>query len=141
MNGIKWLLDTNFIIGLLKADVGTLDLASTHEIDIRYCGYSVISRMELLGFPGLGSSEESIISEKLASLVYVPLSRPIEDEAIRIRRKRRVKLPDAIIAATGIIHGAELLTHDKALLALLKSEALALRQEGGKRYRVDSPHS
>lgn len=38
------------------------------------------------------------------------------DETIRLRRKNRIKLPDAIIAASALIHGAVLLTNDQAYL-------------------------
>jgi len=39
---------------------------------------------------------------------------------IRMRRTRKLKLPDALIAATAIHHGLELLTLDEALLAVAK---------------------
>jgi hypothetical protein len=124
MTGIDYLLDTNFLIGLLKNDPDTLALLAGSVIDAERCGFSSITRMELLGFPGLDSDEERVIVAKLAQLNYLAVTPLIEDEAIRLRRSYRIKLPDAIIAATALVYGAELLTHDKALRNLLDNDSL-----------------
>jgi predicted nucleic acid-binding protein len=42
----------------------------------------------------------------------VPLTEEIEEEAIKIRRDVKLKLPDSIIAATAVKLGAVLLTND-----------------------------
>lgn len=129
MNGIDYLLDTNFIIGLLKEEPKTMKMlaGAGSVIEVERCGFSSITRMELLGFPGLASDEEKVIAEKLSQLNYLGVTPLVEDEAIRLRRRYSIKLPDAIIAATSLVHGAELLTHDKVLRNLLHaySEALA----------------
>jgi predicted nucleic acid-binding protein len=39
--------------------------------------------------------------------------------AISLRRTRQVKLPDALVAGTALHHGLELLTLDRALLAIV----------------------
>ena len=54
-------------------------------------------------------------------MVYFPLTSAIEDSAISLRRQRKVKLPDAIIAATASVHSLELISADKDLCALVKS--------------------
>ena len=125
MNGIEYLLDTNVIIGLLKSDPDTLALIGDRPIDAGCCAYSAITRMELLGFPGLTPSERSLILGKLAQLVYVPISLAVEDEAIRLRCAHKIKLPDAIIAASALLLGAELLTHDRNLSRVLTLETPA----------------
>lgn len=78
--------------------------------------------MELLGYPGITHGEERLITGKLGQLIYLPLIGPVEDEAIRLRRRYKIKLPDAIIAATALISETELLTLDKALDAVFKAE-------------------
>ncbi len=55
--------------------------------------------------------------------VKLAISSPVEDVAIELRRSRKVKLPDALIAATALHHGLELLTLDAGLLAVVKSTA------------------
>jgi predicted nucleic acid-binding protein len=44
----------------------------------------------------------------------------VEDHAIQLRRARRVKLPDALIAATALCHGLQLLTLDMGLLSVMR---------------------
>ena len=121
MSGLKYLLDTNFILGILKLTPVVLKKVSSIQMLAAECGYSTITRMELLGFPGITREEESIIRQKLAHLVYVPLTAAIEDVVIDLRQIRIIKIPDAIIAATAFCTGAELLTLDARLLAIVKS--------------------
>ena len=78
--------------------------------------------MELLGFPGITSAEEVLIQAKMASLIYLPITSAVEDMAISLRRTRRVKLPDAIVAASALEAGAELLTFDHQLQSLMAVE-------------------
>lgn len=50
MNGIKYLLDTNFILGILKSNPLLLAEASSRRLLAGECSYSAITRMELLAF-------------------------------------------------------------------------------------------
>jgi predicted nucleic acid-binding protein len=119
MSGIKYLLDTNFVLGLLKATPEVLALAQSRDVLVSSCAYSAVTRMELLGYPDITPHEERLITERLDQLGYLPITLAIEDLAITLRRTRRVKLPDALVAATAIHHQLELLTLDKALQTLL----------------------
>jgi len=51
MSGIKFLLDTNYILGLLKSQPVVLEELALRQIGIGECAYSAITRIELLGFP------------------------------------------------------------------------------------------
>ncbi len=117
MSGIEYLLDTNFILGMLKSSPQVIERLQVKPIRARQCAYSAITRMELLGFPEMGLAEEQLIKDTLSQLHYLPVTRSIEDGAIQIRRSRRAKLPDAVIAATAVEHGLELLTLDAGLQA------------------------
>lgn len=46
---------------------------------------------------------------------YLSVTRAVEDIAIDLRQARKVKLPDAVIAATAICAGLSLLTLDNHL--------------------------
>jgi len=119
VTGIEYQLDTNIIIGLLQRHPDTLALIHARRIITNQCAYSAITRMELLSFPTLGVEEETTVQVLLARMVYLPVTIEIEDVAIALRRRHRIKLPDAIIAATAKVHHLELLTLDKGLLKLL----------------------
>jgi predicted nucleic acid-binding protein len=121
-NGAKFLLDTNYILGLLKSSPNVLADVSARELHLSQSCYSTITRMELLGFPGIEEEEANLIEERLDRLVYLPLTDAVEERTIAIRRSRNVKLPDAIIAATALVHGLQLLTLDKKLLSVMAKE-------------------
>jgi predicted nucleic acid-binding protein len=121
MSGIKYLLDTNYILAILKSEPVVLAEVAQRGLSISACAYSAITRMELLGFHGMSGHEEAIILGKLARLTYLPLTQAIEDVAIALRRTRKIKLPDSVIAATAICAELELLTLDKHLLAVTQT--------------------
>ena len=115
MSGIKYLLDTNFILGLLSARPEVLSEIATRNVLVSQCAYSAITYMEILGFHDIAAEEELLIRQKLSRMSHLPISRDIEDVAISLRRTRKIKLPDAVIAATAIAESLTLLTMDKHL--------------------------
>lgn len=119
MSGIKYLLDTNFILGILKRTPEVLEVLRAKHLTSDQCAYSAITRMELLGFPGITSAEEQLIRSTLNRFKYLGISFEIEEAVIGIRRTRRAKLPDALIAATALCHDMELLTLDAGLQATI----------------------
>jgi predicted nucleic acid-binding protein len=58
MNGARFLLDTNFIIGLLKGHPAIAELVRERGMVLAECTYSSITRMELLGYPGITGEHE-----------------------------------------------------------------------------------
>lgn len=119
MNGIEYLLDTNFILGMLKSTPEVLDQLTARQLTADQCAYSAVSRMELLGFPGITHEEDALIRLRLSMFRYLAIDSVIEDRAIALRRTRRVKLPDALIAATALSHGLQLLTLDVGLQVVM----------------------
>jgi len=118
MSGIKFLLDTNIILGLMKSSPEVLALLRPHGLTARQCAYSVITRIELLGFPGITPEEDTLIRQRLEKFTCLALVPAVEDVAILLRRTRQVKLPDALIAATALSHGLTLLTLDQGMSAV-----------------------
>jgi len=111
---VKLLLDTNVILSFLKKTSDGVDLPSLlsqHE-----CFTSVIVKLELLKYPDITPYEENAVNEFLQLLPIIALSQPIESETIAISRSTKLKLPDAIIGATAIVYGAEVVTCDAHFL-------------------------
>lgn len=79
---------------------------------------SVVTEMELLSYPDISDSEENAVRSFLRDVTLVNLNENVRQVAIQIRRTHRLKLPDAIIAATAIVLDAELLTNDNQLLQI-----------------------
>jgi predicted nucleic acid-binding protein len=116
MSGIKYLLDTNVVIGLLKGHVPAIALAEQSALSLNQAAVSQITRMELLGYPKLTDEEDRGIRIFLAACQVRLLDERIETEAIRLRRSGVFKLPDAIVAATAITGGLRLLTLDQGMV-------------------------
>ncbi|RJP25729.1 MAG: PIN domain-containing protein [Candidatus Omnitrophota bacterium] len=111
MTDVHFLIDTHIFI-LLFNDRLAVSLPQGKF------GCSIITEMELRSFPKLTFEEDTFICERLAKLTIYGIDDAIKEKAILLRRTTRLKLPDAIIAATAIIHHAILLTNDKELHAI-----------------------
>ena len=121
MNGIDFLADTNFLIYLLEGRVETEIFA-----DFSFA-VSFITEIELLGRKGITESEKQIIQELLDSCFVIDLHPTIKSKAIWLRQHYKVKVPDALVAATAYYSGLPLLTADKGF-ALLPDLDLYLLQ-------------
>lgn len=133
MNGVDILLDTNVIIGLLKSYPPAVTLVRDRRLDLAQCAYSSITRMELLGYPDITEAEQREITDMLGKLTRYGVTLAVEDAAINLRRQRRIKLPDAIIAATAEVFDLELLTLDENLAKVV---APIPREEDGSADQI-----
>jgi predicted nucleic acid-binding protein len=77
-----------------------------------WAGYSAITRLELFGLPGLKDEEENKILELLKPFPEISVDSKIIDRAIRVRKAKRIKVPDAIIAATALEKECSLITRN-----------------------------
>ncbi len=115
MSGLKFLLDTNIVIGLLSRSAPVTALLTQKQVVVTECAFSAITRMELLSFHGLNGTDRQTIEALLKRMRYLPITAEIEDLTIAHRQQHRGKLPDAIIAATAVHHQLTLLTLDESL--------------------------
>jgi len=92
------LFDTNIIIYLSKREL-ELDAFVTHESHLYI---SVITYLEALGFPFRSKQEEQTVRTICNQFETIGLDDDIVDKVIAIKQNKKVKLPDAIIAATAI---------------------------------------
>lgn len=120
MSGIKFLLDTNVVIGLLKGYSPATEIAEQAGLTLSETGVNQITRMELLGYPKLNDQEEAQIRTFLAACQVCLIDEAVEAEAIRLRRTSLFKLPDAIVAATAMTRRLKLLTLDQTMLGRLQ---------------------
>lgn len=93
---------------------------------------SFITEMELLSYPLLRAEDTAEIIDFLADVTVLELSPAIKQAAIRLRSEHRLKLPDAIIAATALCLPAQLLSNDVKLVNLtcVSVKSLALKDVG-----------
>jgi predicted nucleic acid-binding protein len=103
---VRALFDTNILIDYL----GGVD-AADRELS-RYTGkaISAITWMEVL--VGAKPEEEAALKTWLLAFEVIGLDGAIAERAVTIRRKRRIRLPDAIIWATAQIHSLLLVSRN-----------------------------
>lgn len=107
MNGIDFIADTNALLYLLSGNPCMKPYLSS------YIGLSVISEMELLSFSGITAFEEKRIRSLIQDCHVLFLTENVKNKTISLRRTYKIKLPDAIIAATAIENDFQLITADK----------------------------
>lgn len=100
------LFDTNIIIDYLNGE----EQAKKEFAAFPKKLLSGISYMEVL----VGAAQDAeVIKHVLASVFdIIWLNQTIADKAIEVRRKYKIKLPDAIIMATALVHEAFLVTRN-----------------------------
>ncbi len=105
---IKYLVDTNIIIYHINGDATATDWLKSHRNEL---AVSVISKIEVLSYP-FDREEEALVLRLLNQFELIHLSDAIIEATIRLRRQRKIKTPDAIIAATALVHGLSVCTRN-----------------------------
>ncbi len=108
MNGNKLLLDTNILIYLSKGDISLSDFAKGNDSLF----ISAITIMEVKGFKFKSLIEEAMINTMCDKMGHVYIDDAIVKEVIRIRKQKKMKLPDAIILGSAIVYDQILVTRN-----------------------------
>ncbi|MBF2014526.1 MAG: type II toxin-antitoxin system VapC family toxin [Rivularia sp. T60_A2020_040] len=109
---MRYLYDTNIFIYYLAGESIVDSLFAEDFLNLHDILTLPIVRIELLSFSGLSEDEEQSIKDLLSQFSSVPLSREIEEQTIELKRRYKIKLPDAIIAATALNQDAFLVTRN-----------------------------
>lgn len=120
----KYCFDTNILVALFSGEI------EYKLIEAQIIYISIITEMEFLAFDKLGKSELALFREfkELVTTVYLDEnSTKLKNLAIDIRKNYKLKLPDAIIAATALINNATLVTNDKAFSKINKLKTLTIK--------------
>jgi len=74
---------------------------------------SVITEIEALSWVSQDKTKERLLKQFVSDATILALSPEIVTECVRLRRSRKIKTPDAIIAATALVHDLTLITSDQ----------------------------
>lgn len=106
--GTRYLIDTNIIIDFSENRLPLNAKPFLAEIIDKEPNISIINKIELLGFSLVTS--EIIEFTDVANIIN--LTEDIANQTIKIRKKHKIKLPDAIIAATALAHNLTLISRN-----------------------------
>ena len=121
MSGDSIVVDTSLIINLFNGIEEVQDLLTGRTLFV-----SIISEIEVLSFSGLSITEKDLLRDFISKCHVVDIEPAIKELTIAIRAKSKVKLPDAIIAATAIYYDLPLFTMDKGFKRLDDLQAVIL---------------
>ena len=74
---------------------------------------SIVTEIEILGVKEMKETEIKIRETVIEYCQVIPISNSIKKKAIELKRKIKIAVPDALIAATAIEGGFTLVTADK----------------------------
>ena len=104
--GKKYLIDTNVVLDFMGNKLAPKARIALSKIIDDEINLSVINKIELLGF--------SIVEQDLIEFVgcsnICTMDDDIVEKTIDVRRVFKIQLPDAVIAATALIHNFTLVT-------------------------------
>jgi len=99
-----YLLDTNAIINYLDASLPVAGTQLLNTIVDDEPMVSIITKMETLGFYFNSAEEQTTMETFINGCTILDLNNDIVNKTISIRKSKKIKLPDAIIAATALVY-------------------------------------
>ena len=111
--GIKYLWDTNTVIYYLQQQFSPLpekfiDKLLEEESPI----ISAITEIELLCWKTATEEDLAVLNGFINDSLVIELEKAIKLKTVEIRKSHRIKLPDAIIAATALVYKLTLVTRN-----------------------------
>ena len=96
---------------LVDTDIFVDHLRGAHELlpGRHRLFYSVITRAELFA----GTTATEVVTRLLSAFRELPVDRAVAERAGRIRRESGLRMPDALVAATAVVHGLGLTTRNR----------------------------
>jgi len=96
----KYLIDTNILIYYFADAIPHKEVTIVEEIFKESFGISIITKIEFLGWGKHTKEGYEKAKEFLGYAKTIQLNNKIAELSIELKRKCKIKLPDAVIAAT-----------------------------------------
>jgi predicted nucleic acid-binding protein len=119
MSGSNLLVDSNILIYLLNGDHTIESILEESTVFL-----SFINKIELLSFQNTTSRQQEIIEEIIHNTTVIQSNDYIIEVAIQLRKKYKLKTPDAIVLATSVFLEMPLLTADARLFKIKEIEII-----------------
>jgi len=111
--GIKYLWDTNTAIYYLQRQFSPSAEQFMDSILQEYQpSISAITEIELLCWKTASESDLAVLKDFIEDSVVFELEKEIKLKTAELRKTNKIKLPDAIIAATAVVRNLTLLTRN-----------------------------
>lgn len=109
----RYLIDSNVISSYFSELYPEEGMGFITNIIDQKPNISIITEIESLSWVNPDKNKEAIVKMFIEDCNILSLSREVASICVKIRRSRKIKMPDAIIAATAIAHKLTLITRDR----------------------------
>ena len=126
MSGIKFVLDTNAVYFLFQGKLKETKIIS----DLKTISISIITELEYLSNKELTAKDKSLFEDLKAEIIVKYITDKdvnLLNRIILIRKKYKLKLPDAIIAATTMENNATLISSDAAFSKIFNLKFILIK--------------
>ena len=108
---MEYVVETNVLIDYVANRFSAVQLERLDDLFDKALNVSIITKIESLGFNGSDFEMNKMLLLFNVSNVF-PLDNNIADRTIEIKKVVKIKTPDAIIAATALVHEYTILTRN-----------------------------
>lgn len=109
--GARYLIDSNAVIDYLMGKLPPEGMAFMDDVVNAIPKVSIITKMEVLGYHA-PPADALLLMDFLSDSDIFGLSDATVQQTIDLRKSYKIKLPDAIIAATALVHGLGLISRN-----------------------------
>ena len=107
----RYLIDSNVVIGYLDNKLPEHGMALMNPVIDDIPNISIITKIEVLRF-NTSTGAYKILEDFINESAIFNLNDLVVDHTISICKSHKIKLPDAIIAATALVHSFTLVTRN-----------------------------
>lgn len=115
----QYLIDSNVVSDYLSASLSAAGIDFLDSVIDAGPNLSVISQIELLCWNTDKATTENV-KNFIADSVILDISPDVIAHCVALRKDKKIKTPDAIIAATALAHGFVLITNNEKDFANIK---------------------
>ena len=115
----QYLMDTNVVSDYLSASFSATAMQFMDIAIDATPNLSVITQIELLCWKTSTATEQKVKSF-VADSIVLDINPDVITQCVNIRKGKKIKIPDAIIAATALAYGYTLITNNEKDFASIK---------------------
>lgn len=111
--GIKYLWDTNSVIYYLQQQLpSSAEKFMDNILNVSRPAISAITEIELLCWKTASEKDLEVLHNFIDDSLVIELEQPIKYKTADVRKIHKIKLPDAIIAATSLVYELTLISRN-----------------------------
>jgi predicted nucleic acid-binding protein len=109
--GTQYLIDSNAVIDYLSGKLPPTGMTFMSKLVNDTPKISLITKIEVLGFR-TSIEAEKLLTDFTDDCLVLPITEEISDRTIELRKDYKIKLPDALIAATALVYNFTLVSRN-----------------------------